>query len=65
MASKIPFATDLTDHGKTPANPVRKMKASRERTVKRSVRLVTVLRSRHPSSVPQAAQGTYQVPWNV
>ncbi|KAH0507958.1 Leucine-rich repeat-containing protein 27 [Microtus ochrogaster] len=36
MASKIPFATDLIDHGKTPANPLGKMKASRERTVQRS-----------------------------
>nr|XP_048311242.1 leucine-rich repeat-containing protein 27 [Myodes glareolus] len=37
MASKIPFATDLIDHGKTPSNPLGKMKANRERTVKRSV----------------------------
>ncbi|KAM7329510.1 hypothetical protein ACRRTK_011123 [Alexandromys fortis] len=36
MASKIPFATDLIDHGKMPANPLGKMKASRERTVQRS-----------------------------
>lgn len=62
MASKIPFATDLIDHGKTPANPLGKMKASRERTVQRSFRLVTVLHSRLHSSVPQAVQGMYQVP---
>ncbi|CAO2583725.1 Leucine-rich repeat-containing protein 27 [Lemmus lemmus] len=38
-ASKIPFATDLMDHGKTPANPLRKVKASRERTAQRSTEM--------------------------
>ncbi|OBS83208.1 hypothetical protein A6R68_22797 [Neotoma lepida] len=39
MASKIPFATDVIEHGKTPANPFRKVKHRRERTAQSSAEM--------------------------
>lgn len=51
MASKIPFATDLTDYEKMPVSPFGKVKPSGEGTSQRTIeiRLVTVVYSGLPS----------------
>lgn len=58
MASKIPFATDLTDYEKMTVNPCGKVKLSGEGTAQRSIeiRLVTLVYSGLPSSVPLSVQ---------
>lgn len=47
MASKIPFATDLTDYEKMPASPFGKVKPRREGIAQKriEIRLVTVVYS--------------------
>lgn len=58
MASKIPFATDQTDYEKMPVSPFGKVKPSGEGTAQRTIemRLVTVVYSGLPSSVPLCVQ---------
>lgn len=58
MASKIPFATDLTDYEKMPVSPFGKVKPIGEGTAQRTIeiRLVTVVYFGLPSSVPLSVQ---------
>lgn len=58
MASKIPFDTDMTDYGKMPESPFGKVKPGGEGTAQRTteIRLVTVVYSGLPQSVPLSVQ---------